>query len=66
MRVAPVLLLVLLSLVAVAPVASAGPVPPTCVQVYPWSELCNGNPGAVVCYYVGSLVNLEDCDLRPA
>lgn len=41
------------ALIAVAPTASAGPVPePECVQVYPWSEVCKGNVGPVVCWYV--------------
>lgn len=50
-------LTLVLALVTVVPAVSAtdGPGEPECVQVYPWSQLCKGDVGAVVCYYVAGL-----------
>lgn len=30
-------------------------VPADCIQVYPWSELCGGNVGGFVAYYLEQL-----------
>lgn len=37
-----------LATLAVAPAAEARP---QCLQVYPWSELCEGDVGSFVCHY---------------
>jgi hypothetical protein len=52
-RVLIVALALTLAVVTVAPTASAGD-PPECIQVYPWSELCNGNGSAeaFICYFL--------------
>lgn len=37
-----------LATLALAPAAEARP---QCLQVYPWSELCQGRVGSFVCHY---------------
>ena len=38
-----------LATLALAPAAEARP---QCLQVYPWSELCEGRVGSFACHYV--------------
>lgn len=45
-------IVLLAALTVTIPTASAGPPEPECFQVYPWSELCKGDAGAVICYYL--------------
>jgi hypothetical protein len=39
--------------IAAAPTAVAGP--PECLQVNPWSALCEGNGEEFLCYFLGDI-----------
>lgn len=66
----PILILTTISLLALAlPVASAAPPEPQCLQVYPWSELCQGDVdgflGAVLPCDVKDCVQVECLQVYP-